>query len=234
MTDYRLWWLKSNNFGDIITPAIFDYFNIKYDSVDSHYDANIISTGSIARRAEPNTIVLGSGIISMIDKVHPTADWRFVRGPLTREKIISSGGECPRLFLDPGLLLPKMVRREKTIFDLGYIPHFSEYEHISSIYDNVINLKNPNINEVIKSITSCKKTISSSLHGIICSHAYGIPSAWVSPISPLKGDNIKFYDYFLSVGIIPTISTYDNPKYTLPKKIPNIENILEIFESLKN
>ena len=57
---------------------------------------------------------------------------------------------------------------------------------------------------VIEQINSCKRTLSSSLHGIIVSHAYGIPSLWCKlGVTPLSGDNIKFEDYFSSVNITP-------------------------------
>jgi hypothetical protein len=44
--------------------------------------------------------------------------------------------------------------------------------------------------------------ISTSLHGLIVSHSYGIPALWISfKEKDLFGDNIKFLDYFSSVKI---------------------------------
>ena len=56
---------------------------------------------------------------------------------------------------------------------------------------------------IIQNITSCEQTFSSSLHGLIVSHAYGIPSVWCNfyPNKPIAGDNVKFRDYFSSVDI---------------------------------
>jgi hypothetical protein len=46
--------------------------------------------------------------------------------------------------------------------------------------------------------------VSSSLHGIIIAHSYGIPAAWIA-ISEIHGSGVsadfKFLDYYSSVGL---------------------------------
>jgi hypothetical protein len=78
-----------SNFGDMLTPKILEYFGISYEYSP---ECLVICTGSIARYANSNTMVLGSGIISRSDKLSPDANWVFVRGPYTRNRIISLGG----------------------------------------------------------------------------------------------------------------------------------------------
>jgi pyruvyltransferase len=233
----KVWWLGSKNgqgnFGDILTPFIFDYFGINYTWVPSYKDADAICVGSIARRASAKTTVLGSGIIKKGERITPNSNWKFVRGPITRNRILELGGNCPELYGDPALLLPLIynpiiLQKHK----LGYIPHNVDYSTIVNDYDNVINLRTNNYKRTIDQILMCEAIVSSSLHGIIVAHAYGIPAAWAESINPLKGDNVKFEDYFQSVGITDYIqSTYDNPIFINPGKI-DLNPIIEIFKSL--
>ena len=55
------------------------------------------------------------------------------------------------------------------------------------------------IESVIDQILCCELVVSSSLHGLIVSHAYGIPAVWVE-FRPLpSGDGSKFRDYLQSI-----------------------------------
>ena len=67
---------------------------------------NYLGIGSILAHASKNSIVWGSGII---DQNHPVekADFRAVRGPKTRERLLALGYKCPEIYGDPALLLPK-------------------------------------------------------------------------------------------------------------------------------
>jgi hypothetical protein len=46
--------------------------------------------------------------------------------------------------------------------------------------------------------------LSSSLHGLIVAHAYGIPAVWCDFADrphAIAGDGTKFHDYFASIGL---------------------------------
>lgn len=235
---YRVWWLGSEkaqgNFGDILTPAILDHYKVPYEFESNYVNATLISVGSIARRAGKNTTVLGSGIISKGDRIVPEANWRFVRGPHTRDHVIRLGGSCPPIYGDPALLLPKIYNPEISKKDkIGYIPHNIDYSEISKTYNNVINLRTSNYTKVIDELLKYEYIVSSSLHGVIVAHAYGIPAAWVQSLNKLKGDNIKFHDYFASVNLEPEMSTYENPKFVLPTGI-DTSKIENIFKEIAN
>lgn len=235
----KVWWLGSENgqgnFGDILTPFILNYFNVKYEYTNHYKDAQAISVGSIARRAGTGVKVLGSGIISRSDKLSAKADWKFVRGPYTRERVKFFGGECPEVYGDPALLLPLIVEPSEKKYEVGIVPHNVDYEYAQENYNknyNIIGLGTRNYKNVIEKITQCESIITSSLHGIICAHAYGIPAAWVKSNTKLKGDNVKFEDYFASVDVDGIQSTYDNPKFINPGNI-ELDKLINIFKELK-
>jgi pyruvyltransferase len=119
----------------------------------------------------------------------------------------------PEVYGDPALLLPLICSESKKKYDIGIIPHYKEYALIKNKYPDhfVINLNNKNPKEVIKQITHCRSIISSSLHGIICAHAYGIPAAWVKFSDIIIGDDTKYKDYFLSLGLRAELSSLEAP-----------------------
>jgi pyruvyltransferase len=197
-----------NNFGDLITPYLLNKYCKDFSFCKSNQtitDPKIMSCGSIMRLCDENTIVYGSGIRD-IDQYIKKGIIKFVRGPLTRKRLIEIGCYCPQKYGDPGLLLPlyyNPIIPKK--YKIGIIPHYIHYDKIEKMYKNVegvkvINLINTNIELVIDDILSCEKTISSSLHGLIVSDAYSIPNVWVKFDNKIKGDDTKFYDYFLSVN----------------------------------
>lgn len=223
---------KVQNFGDVLTPKIFDHFKIKYEFTKDDY--NTICVGSIANKAKKDSLVLGSGIAWENINLNQYADWRLVRGPYTRSAILKSGGKCDEIYGDPALLLPLFCDESKKKYDVGIIPHYKEYNLIKQKYPNykIINLNNTDPLEVAKQISECRSTISSSLHGIIGSHAYNIPCAWVKFSDKIIGDDTKFKDYYMSIGVDITLSSLKDPIFQKPKKnlTQSIENV---FLSLK-
>lgn len=213
----KVWWVNTpgpGNFGDVITPIILDYYNIPYEYTS---DFEVISTGSIAKKAKDSSVVLGSGIMNSTDRLNPDADWRFVRGPLTRENVLLGGGKCDEIYGDPALLLPLLCQESKKEYDIGLIPHYVDYACVKEKYPNhkVINLLSSNPLDVAKEITKCRSVISSSLHGIICAHAYGIPAAWIKFSNKLKGDDVKFKDHYQAMQLSLELSTIDEPIFTV-------------------
>jgi hypothetical protein len=221
MRELKTFWFKKprpGNFGDILTPIILEHYGYKVVHTMMDNEAEYISVGSIAKLARKGTTVLGSGTMRSSDKLDPAANWRWVRGPLTRDLVIKNGGQCPEIYGDPALLLSRIVSpaTEKK-YQIGIAPHYVDYELAKQQYPDlpVINLLNADPREVIKQITQCEKIISSSLHGIIAAHAYGIPAAWVKLSDKISGDDTKFYDHHESVGLKATLSTVASPVFSI-------------------
>lgn len=165
---------------------------------------NYLAAGSIIHHCTDSSVVWGSGII---DREQPVAeaDFRAVRGPETMAYLIKKGYVCPEIYGDPAILLPKYFDPKPSKKNkIGIIPHYHDYETILSWYGNeseicIIDLRTLNVEDVTFKILECERVISSSLHGLIVSHAYGIPAIWIRFSNKLFGDNVKFIDYQRSV-----------------------------------
>lgn len=160
-----------------------------------------------------NTIVWGTGLLN--DKKgfrvkSKPKEIRAVRGPLTRQWLLEQGVECPAVYGDPALLLPLyyMPHRNKK-YKLGIIPHYTDLtdETVKSIsvLDGVKLIKisgYKNWLDFIDQINECDFIVSSSLHGIIVSEAYNVPSLWVKFKSSnyIDGWDYKFHDFYCSLG----------------------------------
>lgn len=199
---------KPGNFGDILNKWLVEKISGQTVELAKPGPEVHICIGSILKFVTPNMHVWGTGAMRLEDKPSPHAYYYAVRGPITRQLILAHGGNCPEVYGDPALLLPRYYHPtvEKK-YKLGIIPHYVDYKAVKEKYPNykVINLLNANPLEVVDEILECEETVSSSLHGLIVSQAYGVPSALVDTIDgKLSGDGTKFTDYFLSTGQPPT------------------------------
>lgn len=172
----------------------------------------ILAIGSILGEwINDKCIIWGAG--SQLDCDHAPythPEIRAVRGPKTRDWLLKSGIQCPAIYGDPALLLPKIYNPQiATKKNIGLIPHILDEnsEELSLFLQfhqdvKVISLSNyKKWEDVINELCSCKMIISSSLHGLIISDAYNIPNLWVKIKHSLGGKGyFKFIDYFLSVG----------------------------------
>jgi pyruvyltransferase len=218
----RLFWPRRphpGNFGDLLGPLIMQHYGYQVEHAKQD-NAQVFHCGSVAKLAGPGTVVLGSGVISSYNDVNPGAHWIWTRGPMTRARVLACGGQCPEIYGDPALLMPRIVRPSaKKHFDVGIVPHYVDHADVERRYPDhrVINVLNSMAARVVLAITECERIISSSLHGIIVAHAYGIPAAWVEFSDRLAGDGIKFRDYFASVGLPDARpSTVEDPVYYQP------------------
>jgi len=221
---------KKENYGDLLSKYLVEKISERevkwinprkqpwYKLNKKHY----LVIGSILHHASNQSIVWGSGIIDRKHKV-PKADFRAVRGPQTRKFLNDRGISCPEIYGDPALLLPGYFKPQiRKKYKIGIIPHYHDY---NLVYQNfkeekeilVVDLMTMDVEEVTIQLLECEKTISSSLHGLIVSHAYGIPSIWVEFSDKIFGDGIKYQDYFESVDI---------PFY----KVPFLQGKISIFE----
>lgn len=210
--------VRSFNFGDDINYDLVSFLSKKrvvaynYSFVSIFHPNNYMCIGSIVDyMSNINSIVWGSGAIGFNSKMKGIPQKVYaVRGPKTREYLLSQGVDCPEVYGDPALLLPLIyASTQKKRYKIGLIPH-------------IVDLKNPiledfkekfgkdcviidfahyvNWKEVIDTINQCEIIASSSLHGLIISDAYEIPNVWIKFSDMIIGGGFKYYDYFLGVG----------------------------------
>lgn len=161
--------------------------------------------GSIISGANKNCNVWGSGIISSTSKIN-CSNFYAVRGPRTQDRMKQLGIIPPLTIGDPALLTPLFYDiPQKKIYEIGIIPHYTEFDILKlqkwPNWISLIDVTSP-VLEVVNEIRKCNYILSSSLHGIIVSHAYNISAAWIKLSNDrIIGDNVKYHDYFESVGI---------------------------------
>jgi pyruvyltransferase len=194
------------NFGDALTPWLIQRITGLYPVFVRPDDPRhkYLVVGSILEYASALTTVWGCGIMRSTDVISPAARILAVRGPLSRDRALACGADCPEVFGDPGLLLPRFYRPStRPQRGLGVVAHYSDKPRLERRWPpsdslRLIDIQDP-IESVIDQIVSCEAIASSSLHGLIASHAYGVPAVWVKFRDLTCGDDSKFYDYYLSL-----------------------------------
>ncbi|NMF88376.1 polysaccharide pyruvyl transferase family protein [Aromatoleum petrolei] len=265
----KLYWCRGKgrddpgqrNFGDYLSPLIVEMAArkpVEYAPIDK---ADMMAIGSIMNREQkakrfflPRRLhVWGSGTDAPERVFSARHHYHAVRGRLTREQIEAGAGLKGVAQGDPGLLAdrwwagrPKPAKR----FTLGFIPHYVDQAapivgHVGALPGvKVIDVYWP-VEEVLRAVQECHFIVSSSMHGLIVSDAFGVPNRRIA-ISRGKISDYKFADYYSAFGI-------DEPACLSPEDIlarvdgefgalvgacgrPGIEaikdNLLTVFPSL--
>ena len=209
-----LWMLgdPQTNIGDIITPYLYKKLRNEEPKHWTGYfetDEDVIyGAGSILNNftTKKNVIIWGSGVMTKNEDLNNVKKILAVRGPITRKLFLNKNIDCPEIYGDPALCLPRIYPKKTTNeYKLGIIPHFVDYDVIFNIYGtnseiNIISVRLDPEN-FIDEVCKCEKIVSTSLHGLIISHAYSIPATAIKISDKLFGDGTKFIDYRLSVGL---------------------------------
>ncbi|MEL6481759.1 MAG: polysaccharide pyruvyl transferase family protein, partial [Pseudomonadota bacterium] len=177
------------------------------------------------------------------------ADTRFsvhaTRGPETASTLRRNGIAAPEVFGDPVYLLPRLWPLDdvERSYDLGIVLHLSEldkktpagrpkaeyrrYAVPESLSGSVriINMYAESslaaFRDKIAEIVSCRRILSTSLHGLVIADAYGIPSSWygffnrglqrVDLLDPESRIDHRMRDLYGGLG------WYEAPVYATPR-----------------
>lgn len=212
--------LVNYNWGDDLNLVLINFITSKKILVLSRCALskflpikNYIAIGSIITFCElDNSYIWGSGIINEneIDKISGKPLKIFaVRGPRTRDALLKRGIDCPEVYGDPAILMPRFYSPQggEVIYRIGIIPHYIDIDNCyvksllkeeSTKYIKV--LEYDRWETFIDDICSCEVVVSSSLHGLIIAEAYGVPAIWAKFGEYVDGWDFKFLDFYDSIG----------------------------------
>lgn len=227
---------KSYNIGGInaikkLIKLILAFDFKKINPILFPWETNLLAIGSILSRGNKHSIIWGSGFISENEPFNG-GKILAVRGKYTNDKLKRMGFQGTSIWGDPALLIPLFVNPVSNRTDLiGIIPHWSEVDYFLDKYSNkykIIDFRTREIESTIAQITSCQYILSTSLHGLIVSHAYGIPALWIKK-QTLHADDIKFKDYLSSVDI----QVYEGFK-NIEEILSSNQNCMDVFSRNKD
>lgn len=201
------WWREVENFGDALAPLLLEHFTglkVEWDTI-SH--SSIISMGSILEHVPPlwDGYILGAGRLFEGSRIHTKAAKIIsLRGPLSARGI---AGKYP--YADPGVLADALVGYQEKKYNLGIVPHWLDRGLAQSFPKLVpknfsVKIINPRDEplEVLRQIGSCRRIVTSSLHGMIAADAFGLPRrVELCPRLEQEGGTFKFRDYSASLGM---------------------------------
>ena len=175
----------------------------------------VMGVGSILWLSIPNFEIWGSGFLRERGSFKG-GQIHAVRGKYTAKKLMALGYPECKTYGDPALLLPLIYQSQSKKKGFGLIPHYTEYNYFKTIYPEykTIDLQTYEIEKTIDEICSCEYVLSTSLHGVIVAHAYGIPALWIKH-KQLASDDFKYKDYFSSVEI----PEYDGGQFDIDQLI---------------
>ena len=197
-----------SNFGDLISPWLVQQITGREVTVARRSKPHYVVIGSIINQATDQSILWGTGTYGTEGRseVAANAEYAAVRGPLTQAKLSAGRGfgiPVPQVYGDPALLVPLYYQPQVPItHEYGVVVRWSERRWAKATYGpgvKLIDFGRADVEGVFRELLSCRKIITSSLHGLIVADAYGIPNAWLASTSP-RGGAFKFYDYFASVN----------------------------------
>jgi len=230
------WWKDVPNFGDAIAPLLLERFACIKTEWAKVGNAHVVSVGSVLEHVPKKWVgfILGSGKLKENSRIDlPFATILSLRGPLSAQGMLGSFA-----LGDPGILANELVGPQEKKWDLGIVPHWRDTQLVPKFTKmirppNEVLVIDPRQDpiEVLKQIGSCRKIVTSSLHGLIVADAFFIPRrVEISPALNKEGGDFKFRDYSASINT-PLI-----PGETMTPSIRSVEelkfNVFDAYEAL--
>lgn len=202
------------NWGDKLNPVLcrmlsgldvvhcYDIFPAARKPV--HY----VVGSSLERAQRRGGVVWGAGFIDSNQGLRRApAAVHAVRGHLSRDTLRGLGVDCPDVVGDPALLMPRLyaARPPRRRHPVGVIAHCYERD-LDSVRPAALPAGWRSIDitgdlfDVVDQVAACDEILSSSLHGLVCAEAYGVPSRWIRLSDRPAGDGFKYRDFYSALG----------------------------------
>ena len=188
------------NAGDVASAIVVSHIvgeSLNVVGLEWRSGPNLLAIGSILEWADEQSLVWGSGFIREGSRL-PAAPKAIlaVRGELTRAELNSQGIACDPVLGDAGVFIPDIYPRGHVQWSAGLVPHYVDLdtpfvERARAAGLRVINPLSP-FAIYISELAACERIISSSLHGLIFAHGYGIPAVWVQLSDRVVGNGLNF------------------------------------------
>ena len=232
-------------------PNVGDYYgywlakklglNINNDK-PGFYDLAICGSILEHNQIKNTTKIWGCGFHNSDSKTNCVnkSNYFAVRGQLTKDRL----GLTDVALGDPGILISRYYKPNiKPKYMYGIVCHYLDKDTYRNLFGNsikIIDVCTNDVEQFINELLECKFVFSSSLHGIIFSHSYGIPAIHLESINIGSKDNFKFKDYYSVLDIPYTKLAFnketflDDIKYYIRNKNAFKPSLNKIYELQRN
>jgi pyruvyltransferase len=209
-------WANRPNAGDAFGAVVIAHLtgrNVEVANEEPLDRPHLVGIGSILHWADRWSTVWGTGLLHGGVPVASPRRIAAVRGPLTAARLRELGLATPDTLGDPGVFAPDVFPTASSRQGIGIVPHYVDLESdwVGAMRAAGAVLVDPlaPLPEYMAALSGCEAIASSSLHGIIFAHAYGIPAVHVQLSDRVLGEGFKFDDYRASIGNAddPTLDT---------------------------
>lgn len=170
-------------------------------------DAVAIVGSLVAALVDSPARIVGGGLINGNSRTYgPDVRVEAVRGFLTQALVERDAKQLPEVIGDPGLLLPRISPMPSTEArkPLGFIIHDVDREEFARLYPeqvkDIVDNYAPR-DEFVAQLATYRAIASTSLHGCIFAHAYGVPVAPFVLTDKVFGGDFKFRDHYSVFGL---------------------------------
>jgi len=165
---------------------------------------HLLLVGSLLEHAEASSIVCGTGFV-LNSGSPPNSEYHMVRGLLSKERIVRAELASENLPVgEPGILVDQVFPTTVERSGIGVVPHYVDEADPMIARWEAEGAKIISPGQVPESfvaeLAECEAVVSTSLHGLVFAHAYGIPTTWVVLSDRVLGDGFKFRDYYSGLG----------------------------------